>query len=124
MLIQRISIYRSLSGSLWNLFWSSPEDLESIDKRINAPTKWKNCLIDLNQEIGEQSRETGRKISELILNWIIWHKDVASILVGTNNVEHLKQNVSVFGQLASQSEVKQTDDIIKCHYEKRQLDFL
>ncbi|MFX0093870.1 MAG: aldo/keto reductase, partial [Candidatus Hodarchaeota archaeon] len=102
------------------IFWSNPEDLESIDKRINAPSKWKNCLISLNQDLKEQSQTIGIEISGLILNWILWHKDVTGVLVGTNNIDHLKQNTSVFDQSVNTREVKQIDECMRRHYEKIQ----
>ncbi|MFX1255831.1 MAG: aldo/keto reductase [Promethearchaeota archaeon] len=117
---QEFEIGLTIYGAFFmGLFCSSINKTpETIDQRINAPTEWTKCLINLNQALTEQSQETGLRMSELILNWVLSHDCITSVLVGTNNIDHLKENVSVFESPASLSTIEETAKIIRSNYER------
>ena len=56
----------------------------------------KGQLFNMADEIGFSDRS---RLAQIALRWNLSHEAVTTVVVGTNNPEHLKKNLSVIGNL-------------------------
>lgn len=83
-----------------------------LNKMFYSPDCWQNSVIKLTHNLAELSQETNKTISQLILNWILTHEELTSVLVGTNNINHLIENVYVVDHPISSILLERIDKII------------
>ncbi|MFX1286013.1 MAG: aldo/keto reductase [Promethearchaeota archaeon] len=94
----------------------------NLNKLFDAPDSWQNCLMKLTHKLAELSKETKITISQLILNWILAHEELTCVLVGTNDIDHLRENVSVVDNPISDSLVKRINKTINTEVNLSQID--
>jgi predicted aldo/keto reductase-like oxidoreductase len=63
---------------------------------ISREAFMKGQLFHMADEIGFSDRS---KLAQIALKWNLSHEAVSTVVVGTNNSEHLKKNLSVFDNL-------------------------
>ncbi|MGD8294327.1 MAG: aldo/keto reductase [Desulfobacterales bacterium] len=63
---------------------------------ISREAFMKGQLFHMADEIGFSDRS---KLAQIALKWNLSHEPVTTVVVGTNNPEHLKKNLSVFDNL-------------------------
>ena len=71
----------------------------AIEKKIGVISReafMKGQLFNMAGEIGFSDRS---KLAQIALKWNLSHEAVTTVVVGTNNPEHLKKNLSVFDNL-------------------------
>jgi aryl-alcohol dehydrogenase-like predicted oxidoreductase len=55
------------------------------------------------------SRELGKTIAQVALNWLLGRPSIASVIVGARNEEQLKQNLGAVGWKLTAEQVKKLD---------------
>jgi aryl-alcohol dehydrogenase-like predicted oxidoreductase len=75
---------------------------------IDADDDRLHNIIDTMDEI---SKETGKTIAQIALNWLLQRPTVANIIIGARNEEQLKQNLGAIGWNLSVDQVKRLDKV-------------
>lgn len=88
-----------------------------LNKMFYSPDNWQNSVIQLTHNLAELSQETNKTISQLILNWILTHEELTSVLVGTNSIDHLIENGLIVDHPISSLLVERIDKIINSQIE-------
>ena len=65
-------------------------------------------IIDVMDEL---SKETGKTIAQLALNWLLQRPTVANIIIGARNEEQLQQNLGAIGWNLTTDQVKRLDKV-------------
>jgi len=55
------------------------------------------------------SREVGKTIAQVALNWLLGRPSIATVIVGARNEEQLRQNLGAVGWKLSAEQVKKLD---------------
>jgi len=66
-------------------------------------------LFKITDALDEVSKETGKTITQVALNWLLQRPTVDSILFGARNEDQLKQNLDAIGWNLSLDQVKKLD---------------
>ena len=66
-------------------------------------------LFKITDALDEVSKETGKSIAQVALNWLLQRPTVDSILFGARNEDQLKQNLGAIGWNLSLDQVKKLD---------------
>ena len=93
-------------------------------KLFVAPDKWQNSIVELTYNLGELGQEINQTITQLILSWILAHEELTSVLVGTNDIDHLIANALVVDYPLSSSFIERIDKTINSQFDLRQTDDL
>ena len=80
-------------GAIRKVFPSATEKKIGV---ISREAFMKGQLFHMADEIGFSDRS---KLAQIALKWNLSHEPVTTVVVGTNNPEHLKKNLSVFDNL-------------------------
>jgi len=75
--------------------------IDSDDERLYT-------IIDVLDEL---SKETGKTIAQISLNWLLQRPTVANIIIGARNEEQLKQNLGAIGWNLTLDQVKRLDKV-------------
>jgi aryl-alcohol dehydrogenase-like predicted oxidoreductase len=59
---------------------------------------WHPQYFQAVEEVAEISRESGRSMISLSLNWLLHHTRTASVILGASKMEHLEANVAAAGE--------------------------
>lgn len=65
-------------------------------------------IVDVMDEI---SKETGKTVAQIALNWLLQRPTVANIIIGARNEEQLKQNLGAIGWNLTLDQVKRLDRV-------------
>jgi aryl-alcohol dehydrogenase-like predicted oxidoreductase len=68
-----------------------------------------DLLYKITDALDEVSKETGKSISQVALNWLLQRPTVDSIIFGARNEEQLKQNLGAVGWNLTLEQVKKLD---------------
>jgi aryl-alcohol dehydrogenase-like predicted oxidoreductase len=66
-------------------------------------------LYKITDVLDEVSKETGKSIAQVALNWLLQRPTVDSIIFGARNEEQLKQNLAAVGWNLTYEQVKKLD---------------
>ncbi len=66
-------------------------------------------FYDLIDVLDEVAAETGKKVAQVAINWLLQRPTVATIIIGARNEEQLKQNLASVGWNLSLEQVKRLD---------------
>ncbi|HEY4336245.1 MAG TPA: aldo/keto reductase, partial [Puia sp.] len=75
--------------------------VDSDDERLYG-------IVDVLDEL---SKETGKSVAQVALNWLLQRPTVANIIIGARNEEQLKQNLGAVGWNLSIEQVKRLDAV-------------
>jgi len=59
--------------------------------------------------LDEVSRETGKTIPQIALNWLLQRPTIASVIIGARNEEQLRQNLAAAGWNLTPQQVAKLD---------------
>ena len=93
-----------------------------LNKMFLAPENWQKRVLKLTHDLAELSQETDKTISQLILAWILAHKELTNVLVGTNSTGHLIENESVVDHPISSLIIERIDETINSLFDQKQTD--
>ncbi|KYG60352.1 aldo/keto reductase [Bdellovibrio bacteriovorus] len=79
-----------------------------IDFVVSAKSEALHNIVDTLDEI---SKETGKTIPQVALNWVMHRPSVTSIVIGARNEEQLKQNFGALGWKLSAEHVAKLDKV-------------
>ncbi len=65
-------------------------------------------VIDVLDEI---SRETGKSVAQVALNWLLQRPSVSSLVIGARTEEQLKENLGAVGWSLSVAQIKKLDEV-------------
>lgn len=68
-----------------------------------------DLLYTITDALDEVSKETGKSIAQVSLNWLLQRPTVDSIIFGARNEEQLKQNLGAVGWNLTLDQVKKLD---------------
>jgi aryl-alcohol dehydrogenase-like predicted oxidoreductase len=66
-------------------------------------------LFKVVDAMDEVSRETGKSVPQIALNWLLQRPTVASVIIGARNEEQLRQNLSAVGWNLTPGQVTRLD---------------
>jgi aryl-alcohol dehydrogenase-like predicted oxidoreductase len=75
--------------------------IEADDERLYG-------ILDVLDEL---SKETGKTVAQISLNWLLQRPTVANIIIGARNEEQLKQNLGAIGWGLTIDQVKRLDQV-------------
>jgi aryl-alcohol dehydrogenase-like predicted oxidoreductase len=55
------------------------------------------------------SKETGKTVPQIALNWLLQRPTVSSVIIGARNEEQLKQNLGAIGWALTADQIKKLD---------------
>ena len=86
------------------------------ENRLNSPSQAgrgpqvsDDYLYKVVDALDAVSREVGKTIAQVALNWLLGRPSIASVIVGARNEEQLKQNLGAVGWKLSVDQVKKLD---------------
>ena len=86
------------------------------ENRLNSPSQAgrgpqvsDDYLYKVVDALDAVSREVGKTIAQVALNWLLGRPSIASVIVGARNEEQLKQNLGAVGWKLSAEQVKKLD---------------
>ena len=68
-------------------------------------------LYTIVDVLDELSRETGKTVAQIALNWLLQRPTVANIIIGARNEEQLRQNLGAIGWNLTIDQVKRLDKV-------------
>ena len=86
------------------------------ENRLNSPSQAgrgpqvsDDYLYKVVDALDAVSREVGKTIAQVALNWLLGRPSIASVIVGARNEEQLRQNLGAVGWKLSAEQVKKLD---------------
>ena len=86
------------------------------ENRLNSPSQAgrgpqvsDDYLYKVVDALDAVSRELGKTIAQVALNWLLGRPSIASVIVGARNEEQLKQNLGAVGWKLTAEQVKKLD---------------
>lgn len=67
-------------------------------------------VVDVLQQI---SKQTGKTVAQIAINWILSRPSVASVLIGARNEQQLLDNIGALGWSLNTSQLKTLDEVSK-----------
>lgn len=86
-----------------------PEGRLKAGGDIGGPPVDHDYLYAVIEVLDEISKETGRSIPQIALNWILQRPTVANIVIGARNAEQLEQNLRAVGWNLTKEQVTKLD---------------
>jgi aryl-alcohol dehydrogenase-like predicted oxidoreductase len=74
-----------------------------------GPPVANDYLYKVVDALDEISRETGKTVPQIALNWLLQRPTVANIIIGARNEEQLRQNLGAVGWTLSHQQVQRLD---------------
>ena len=71
-----------------------------------VPNEYLYKVVDALEEV---SRETGKTIPQIALNWLLQRPTVANVIIGARNEEQLRQNLAAVGWNLASEQVTRLD---------------
>ena len=87
-----------------------PEDSRLKNADFLAGTRSEK-LFDIVDVLEQISRETGRTMSQVALNWVLQRPSVVSIVIGARNEAQLKQNLGAVGWSLDAAQLAKLDAV-------------
>lgn len=87
-----------------------PEGRLKAGGDIGGPPVDNEYLYAVIEVLDEISKETGRTVPQIALNWILQRPTVANIVIGARNAEQLEQNLRAVGWNLTPEQVRKLDD--------------
>lgn len=79
-----------------------------MDFVVSSKSEHLHSIVDVLDQI---SKEIGKSIAQVALNWVLHRPSVTSIVIGARNEEQLKQNFGAVGWRLSAEHVAQLDKV-------------
>lgn len=70
-------------------------------------------LFDVVDVLKEISKETGKSVPQISLNWLLQRPTVANVIIGARNETQLKDNLGAIGWTLSQDQISRLDEVSK-----------
>ncbi len=70
-------------------------------------------LYDVVDVLDKIAKETGKTVSQVALNWLMYRPSVSNIVIGARNEEQLLQNLGAYGWQLSQEQIAALDAVSK-----------
>ena len=83
--------------------------LQSRRQQDAAPPVSDEYLFGVIDALDEISRETGKSVPQVALNWLLQRPTVASVIIGARNEEQLRQNLGAVGWSLTPEQVTRLD---------------
>lgn len=68
-------------------------------------------LFDVVDVLEDISKETGKSVAQISLNWLLQKPTVANIVIGARNEEQLKQNLGAVGWSLTEEQIERLDAV-------------
>jgi aryl-alcohol dehydrogenase-like predicted oxidoreductase len=81
---------------------------ETADK---GPQPEEEYLYKVVDALDAVSKETGKSVSQIALNWLLQRPTVASLIVGARTEEQLKENLAAVDWNLTAEQVKKLDEV-------------
>jgi aryl-alcohol dehydrogenase-like predicted oxidoreductase len=75
----------------------------------SAPPVTEEHLYKVIDALEEVTKETGKTIPQVVINWLLQRPSVANVIIGARNEEQLRQNLGAFGWNLTEEQVKKLD---------------
>jgi len=79
----------------------------SVDKGPQVADEYVYQVVDALDEV---TKETGKTVPQIALNWLLQRPTVANVIIGARNEEQLKQNLGALGWNLTPAQVKRLDE--------------
>lgn len=86
-----------------------PEDTRLKGIPGSGPEVPEEYLYRVIDAIEEVSKETGKTITQVALNWLLQRPTISSIIIGARNADQLKQNLGAVGWNLSAEQIAKLD---------------
>lgn len=86
-----------------------PEDTRLKGIPGSGPEVPEEYLYRVIDAIEEVSKETGKTITQVALNWLLQRPTISSIIIGARNTDQLKQNLGAVGWNLSAEQIAKLD---------------
>jgi aryl-alcohol dehydrogenase-like predicted oxidoreductase len=83
--------------------------LQSETQAGKAPVISDEYLFQVVDALDEVSKETGKSVPQIALNWLLQRPTVANVIVGARNEEQLRQNLGAVGWHLTTAQVAKLD---------------
>jgi aryl-alcohol dehydrogenase-like predicted oxidoreductase len=60
--------------------------------------------------IDKVAAETGKSVSQIAINWLLWRPSVATVIIGARNEQQLRENLGAIGWALTADQIKQLDE--------------
>lgn len=70
-----------------------------------------NYLFDVMDVLNEIAHETGKKVPQIAINWLLQRPTVATVIIGARNEEQLKDNLGSVGWSLTDDQVARLDKV-------------
>jgi aryl-alcohol dehydrogenase-like predicted oxidoreductase len=74
-----------------------------------GPQVSEEYLYKVVDTLDEVSKETGKTVPQIALNWLLQRPTVSSVIIGARNEEQLKQNLGAIGWALTADQIKKLD---------------
>jgi len=79
----------------------------STDMGPPVPEEYLYRVVDALDEV---TKETGKSVPQIALNWLLQRPSVATVIIGARNEEQLRQNLDAVGWNLTPSQIKKLED--------------
>lgn len=76
---------------------------------VGGPKVDDNYLYNVIDALEEVSKENGKTVPQIALNWLLQRPTVANVIIGARNAEQLKQNLGAIGWNLTKEQVAKLD---------------
>ena len=92
----------------------TPPTVSRLHKTADfGPPVEDNYLFDVVDVLKEISRETGKSIPQIALNWLLQRPTVTSVIIGARNEKQLKDNLGSIGWNLTKDQMSRLDKVSK-----------
>ncbi len=93
----------------------APPNTRTTHKLANdaGPPVADEFLYTIVEAIDEISKETGKTVPQIALNWLARRPSVSTIVIGARNEHQLRANIGAVGWKLSHAQIRQLDDASK-----------
>lgn len=82
------------------------------NNRMYLDRYWHPAYFDAVDELKKVSEKSGRSLIDIALNWLLFHTPADCVILGASKMEHLEQNLDVFGRAPLPDDVLEAVDRI------------
>jgi aryl-alcohol dehydrogenase-like predicted oxidoreductase len=76
-----------------------------------GPPVDEHYLFDVMDVLKEISKETGKSVPQIALNWLLQRPTVSNVIIGARNEEQLKDNLGSIGWSLTKSQISRLDEV-------------
>jgi len=72
-----------------------------------------NYLLNVVDVLKEISKETGKSIPQIAINWLLQRPTIANVIIGARNEEQLRDNLGAIGWKLTKNHIFKLDEVSK-----------